>query len=120
MFWIEMMMNSRERQISKARKNITDKRLAAFLKAAAGFKDIVLATGLFDRQVNGGRTLDEIFYDGREFGFSLKVSPKSQNIYEIEFGCLAGPLAGDGGTWLVVFDDADIVISLESQSMWMS
>jgi hypothetical protein len=40
--------------------------------------------------------------------------------FRISFGCQAGPLAGDGGEWEVVFDNRGNVCSLSGGHSWIS
>ena len=79
-------MTKRERSIRTARRKVTDARLTAFLRAV---KDdaVVLAVALINQHLDAGEGLDEIFYDGDEFGFSLFVARVAEAVFQIEFGC---------------------------------
>ena len=110
-------MNSREKQISWARKSLSDEQLVAFFKAAQG--NDVLAMELINRHVKEGSSLDDIFYTGGEYGYSLSVRKLSGSRLKISFGCQAGPLAGDGGDWKVKFD-GDKILLIENDGVRMS
>jgi len=112
-------MTKRERSVQTARLKLTDERLTAFLRAVA--HDVnVLAVALVNERLDAGEGLDEIFYDGEEFGYSLIVTQVARTVFQIEFGCQVDPLAGDGGVWNVVFNAKGHVLSVESPSYWIS
>ena len=113
-------MLPRERSVSKARKSINDARLVAFLRAAGSPETGILAVKLILDHLNAGQSLDEIFYDGKEFGFDLDVKKQPDGSFVIQFGCVAGELAGDGGSWVVKFNEKDEVVGLEGTERWMS
>jgi hypothetical protein len=95
-------MNQRERSVAAARRRISDARLAAFLHAVR--RDEVFAVKLAEKELYRGHSFDAIFYTGEEDGFFLSVEPLGGDRFTIEFGCIAGMLAGDAGTWTVAFD----------------
>jgi hypothetical protein len=111
-------MNRRERQVRSARRLISDGKLIAFFDAA--FRDAApFAVELIRSNLRAGQGLDEIFYDGNAFGFSLSVDRISASEYHIEFGCQAGPLEGDGGEWQVSFDGNDVK-TISGGKTWIS
>ena len=58
-----------------------------------------------------------------EFGLKscvVGVRPSIDVHFLIEFGCLAGPLAGDGGEWEVRFDEEGGVDSVVPGVVWIS
>lgn len=67
-----------------------------------------------------GDSLDAIFYDGDESGYSLSVDRVSPTMFLIACGCQAAPLAGDGGEWTVRFDADGQVVSVEPGLCWTS
>lgn len=106
-----MPTNSREKSVRNARKKISDARVIAFLRAAREVSQGVLAVQLACENLDKGKSLDEVFYDGDEYGYSLRVHSWDGDKYNVEFSCQAGPTAGDGGKWEVVFD-GDAVTSI--------
>jgi len=114
-----MESNSRERAIHAARKKISDTRLIAFLRAARKTSSGVLAVSLACDAFDEGKSLDDLFYDGDIYGYSLRVMLQDEDTYRIEFGCQAGPTAGDGGTWTVAFE-GDEVMSIRGGMTYIS
>jgi len=114
-----MESNSRERAIHAARKKISDTRLIAFLRAARKTSSGVLAVSLACDAFDEGKSLDDLFYDGDIYGYSLRVIPKEGGKYHIEFGCQAGPMAGDGGAWTVAFE-GDVIASIRGGRSYIS
>jgi len=112
-------MTSRERSVRAARRKLSDERLTAFLRAVRDDAGI-MAIELINESIDAGAGLDAIFYDGEEFGYSLSVVRVSPSVFQIAVGCQAGPLAGDGGEWVVEFDAQGRVISAEAGSQWIS
>lgn len=113
-------MTPREQQVHDARQIISDGRLLAFFRAvnrmhARG----VFAVKLIGDALDIGETLDEIFYDGDDFGYLLSAEQTSDSTYRIEFGCQAGPDAGDGGEWEVSFA-GDEVLTISGGWTWIS
>jgi hypothetical protein len=111
-------MSSREKEIKKARRLLSDKRLVAFLRKEQE-KSSIKAVKLIIEELDSGLTLDEIFYTGGEFGFTVTVRKISADEFNIEFGCAAGPMAGDGGSWKITFN-GDEVKSVTGESQWIS
>jgi very-short-patch-repair endonuclease len=110
---------SSEREISilKARQKISDRRLIKFLRAIVD--DGTIAAISINERLRRGESLDEIFFDGDQFGYQLSVTHLSKSKFRIEFGCQAGPLAGDGGSWEVTFYRNEIT-SLVGGGSWIS
>jgi len=82
------MATQRETEIIDARHQLGDQRLLAFLRAYKASD--ILACKLINDELDAGKTLDEIFYTGDEFGYTLAVFQESESIFNISFGCLAG------------------------------
>lgn len=112
-------MNRREQAIQVSRRLITDDQLIKFLRAVRT-DDQVLAVKMINKSLDRGQSLDEIFYTGDDYGFLLSVERLRGAAFNISFGCQAGPLAGDGGDWEVVFDAAGKVGSLSGGFSWIS
>jgi len=115
---------ARTRSICRARKLISDDQLKSFFKAVdedmkTGEYQVIAIGGILGR-LYGGQNLDSIFYKFDLYGYSLSVSKKSEKCFGISFGCQAGPLAGDGGNWVVCFDDKGKVESLSLRSTVIS
>ena len=114
-----LRMNKRERDIRAARQHLSDARLVAFLRAANESEYGVLAIRLICEALDQGKTLDDIFYNGTDFGYMLSVDHMSESSFQIHFGYHAAPLAGDGGLWDVSFT-GDEVASINIGSTWIS
>ena len=113
-------MNHREQRIHAARQLISDERLVAFFRAADGMENRdVLAVRLICQALSDGETLDDIFYDDDDFGYSLAVERTSASSYRIDFGCQVDPLVGDGGEWKVSFT-GDEVACISRGTTWIS
>jgi hypothetical protein len=113
--------NPREAQVRQSRHLLSDAQLTAlFRKMAEEAGHPVLAVTLINRPLNRGESLGKIFYTGESTRFHLSVKPRSRSQFEIEFGCVAGPMAGDGGTWIVELDDAGGVRSVQGTIQWVS
>lgn len=102
---------AREITIQLSRKLISDNRLTQFLRAA-GINNPVIAINIINRHLDNGASLDSILYTGEDIGFQLIVEQRTENSFEIGFGCQAGGLAGDSGSWQVAFDEQDQVRSI--------
>lgn len=113
-------------EITKARKILGDKRLLNFLrfmneKGSTGrFMRDVHAVKLINKQLNRGQSLDAIFDKDSDFGYQLSVFKYDKLHYRIEFGCVAGELAGDGATWDVWFNLYESVSPAVMISFWVS
>ncbi len=101
----------RHEKIRNARELLGDERLISFLRFVNEKSDRnisisrdVYAVKLINRKLNQGLSLDEIFYTDSNFGFTLSVSELDELRFLIEFGCQAGPDAGDGARWYVRFN----------------
>jgi len=103
-----MRTNLRVKSVRAKRKKTSDVRLIAFLPAAretsSGVQTVSFACSVLDE----GKSLDKLFYDGHIYGYSLRVVPQGEGRCQIEFGCQAGPTAGDGGTWTMAFDGDEV------------
>lgn len=113
-------MTPREQQVHDARQIISDGRLLAFFRAVNRMQARgVLAVKLIGDALDRGKTLDAIFYDGEDFGYLLSIEHISGSTYRVEFGCQAGPDAGDGGEWEVSFA-SDEVLTISGGGTWIS
>ena len=63
-------------------------------------------------------SLDAVFYDGDIYGYSLVAERLSDSKFRIEFGCQAGPSAGDSGTWEVTFE-GNSVQNIKTRGIWI-
>ncbi len=105
-------------RITTARKRLGERALLAFLRWAAGMKDI-LACQLMQRDLDEGGTLDSVFAAKGPWGYLLDAEKTDEDEYRITFGCLAGPDAGDGGVWIVTFDRAGHVVAGSLIEGWL-
>ena len=72
------------------------------------------------RKLDAGESLDSIFAEKGPYGFLLDAEKTDEDEYRILFGCLAGPDAGDGGDWIVKFDEASQVIEGSLVEVWIN
>ena len=79
-----------------------------------------IAVRLCNEALDSGRSTAEIFFTGEEFGFQLQVARLSEFRFTVEFGCLAGPLAGDGGEWDVIVDRTGAIVRAVQRGKWIS
>jgi hypothetical protein len=86
----------REKEVADARRRLGDQRLLAFLRACRDCDDI-LACKLVNDEMDEGKSLDESFYTGSEYGYGLAVKECEDDTFDISFGCQVAPTAGDGG-----------------------
>ena len=111
-------MTKRERDVAKAREVLGDERLIAFLRGCEG--DELLACRLILADLEGGKSLDAIFYTGDRFGYCLEVKNTGSNEFIVSFGCRAGLEAGDGGEWTVSYAPNGKIQTIESGECWIS
>ena len=97
-------LSTREKSIYRARKKLTDEFLLDFFEFMREYQD-TLAMSFIIRSLDEGLTLDEIFYTGERFGYSLRTRKEEENSIVIEFGYQAGPLAGDGRWYFIQFEE---------------
>jgi hypothetical protein len=65
---------------------------------------------MINESLDEGRSLDEIFYTTSPYGgYYLSAKDLDQSTIELEFGYVAGGLAGDGNTYQLVFRDGELV-----------
>ena len=107
-----MMKTESELEVADARRHLGDDRVLTFLRACRDYEDI-LACKLVNEGIDKGKSLDEIFYIGRdEYGYLLEVRKLQDNKFDITFGFAAGPTAGDSGTWKVQFNSEGQIIAM--------
>lgn len=111
-------ITSREEDIRQARKQISDTKLLAFIRSVRNSN--THATRLLNEQLDNGASLDHIFYTGQKEGYCLSIRQTSPMAYSISLGCVAGPCAGDGGDWDVVFDESGAVSKVTGGASWIS
>jgi len=100
--------------------DLKKERIINFLRYIKKDND-VFAVEIINTQLDKGMELDLIFKkDANGFGYSLSAKKLSEDKYKIEFGCQAGPLAGDGGEWEVSFDGGDKVMVCSGGKTWIS
>ena len=104
--------------MKRGRNLLGDERLLAFFRFIAS-EDEAMAVSLVTSDQKEGSSIDDLFADEGDFGFTLQVEEISELIFEIYFGCIAGPDAGDGGQWTVTYDSDGNVVSAGGETMWM-
>ena len=112
-------MTPREREARRAFTTLGEQRVLAFLRAVRN-DGSCKAVGFVNEQLDNGEPLKDIFFDGDEFGYCMSVKTSGPLLFEVEFGCLVAPLAGDGGTWEVEFDETGAVVQATSTGFWIS
>jgi hypothetical protein len=95
-----------------------DIRLLSFLRWAR--EPDIFACSLINKALDQGAGLEVLAGDGGEWGYVLEASEAGENRYRIRFGCVEGREAGDGGTWLVTFDDAGRVAEGRLEGAWIN
>ena len=113
------MKTQREQTVVAARAMLGDARLLAFLRRCRSNAHIFACT-LINRELDGGRCLDAIFYTNDRFGYLLSVKETGPNTFDVAFGCQAAPLAGDGAEWAVSFTPDGAVAEDTMRSQWIS
>src|SRR5438067_1983338 len=105
-------MTSREIVARRALRTLGADRFVSFVRAIRDTEECLAARQLND-ELDSGATVDAILFSGKKFGYHLCVRPTGARRFRIEFGCQAGPLAGDGGTWQVEFAPDGSVVRAE-------
>lgn len=113
------MTSSRERTNSRALAGLGRARFVRFVRAIR-LDPWCEAARTINEELDFGRTVDTIFFDGEKFGYHVSVRMIDRQRFRIEFGCQAGPLAGEGGTWEVVFGDDGEVVRVESRGHFIA
>lgn len=112
-------MTARERQARRAFSTLGERRVLAFLRAVRN-DGSCKAVGFINEHLDNGEPIEEIFFDGDEFGYRMSVKTRRPHLFEVEFGCLVAPLAGDGGEWEVEFDEMGAVAQATATGFWLS
>ena len=93
--------------------------VAAFLRAAKTTDARCLAVQRANDELDRGATIDDVFLNGSA-SFVLQVKRSSARVFDVMFGCIPGPLVGDGGEWDVEVDAEGRVVRCEERGMWVS
>jgi hypothetical protein len=101
-----------------ALKRLGLRRAEAFLRAARSDDAHCLAVKLANEWLDQGATISAIF-QGSE-GYSISARELAPRQFEIHFGCVPGPMVGDGGSWIVEFDESGAVMRCEGREVWMA
>jgi hypothetical protein len=113
-----MNLNHRERTATRSLARLGRDRFRAFIAAAVA-SPACLAVKVMHDHLSAGHDLDSVFVTGERHGFTLQVEAIDDDRYQVDFGCVAGGLAGDGGSWHVEFDGLTVV-RLEPGTFWIS
>ena len=111
-------MNRRETQALASLERLGADRFLTFLRVVAPEAHCG-AVRFFLEELETGKTPEQVFVTGDDFGYSLHARAMADGEFRIAFGCDAGPLCGDGGEWEMQFDengDAAVV----SAVFWIS
>jgi hypothetical protein len=101
-----------------ALKRLGLRRAEAFLRAARRDDVHCLAVKLANEWLDQGATLSTILRESE--GYSISARELSPRQFEIHFGCTPGPMLGDGGSWIVEFDESGAVMRCEGDEVWIS
>ena len=104
-------LSTAQKRIYRARKKLGDETLIAFFRAMREQPDIK-AIVIINEALDEGISLDEIFYTPNPYGgYYLSAKDVDENTIELDFGYVAGGLAGDGNEYHLEFqDDGSFVI----------
>lgn len=106
--------------MSNISNTLSNARIINFLRHIKNDSDIT-AVEIANEHLDAGKSLEELFKKKKGgYGHFIRVDEMGPNTFKIEYGCQAGPLAGDGGDWTVGFDDNDNVVTCVAGSAWMS
>ena len=123
---------SREAQAHRALEILGVERFVRFVRAVRHQSAILrerdmVAVRLISDDIDDGTDVRGLFdskkdvsEDDGDYGYTLSVREVKPLTFEIDFGCLAGPMAGDGGTWRVIFDEAGEVVEATGETAWIS
>lgn len=112
-------------ELAQARAHLSDTKLIAFLRAISKIGDRPTSALALCSALEQGRTLDELFtpMDKKlvppryRSELNIGVEPVERSSYRIRFG-LKGKNVGDGGQWLVSFDQHERVSAIEQEDYW--
>ena len=113
------MANSRERSVTRALRLLEAERFVNFVRAIRQGTDCVAVQSV-NEDLDEGTSVEGLFFTSDEFGYRLSVKRVGPLEFRIEFGCQAGPLAGDGGEWDVLFDADGSVSRVTGGASWIS
>lgn len=109
------------RQAMAAVERLGRERVVAFLRAVRGTTDC-LAVELANEALDEGTSLHDLFKWDRVNGTGYHLSTRRMDPGRvwIRFGCIAGPMAADGGTWTVTFNADGSVRHVEPGEYYIS
>lgn len=113
------MVSDRKHSARRALNSVGNGRFVAFMRAIR-HEQSPHAVKMMNEALDSGNDAEETLLAGDEYGYNLDVRRVGPRRYWINFGCIAGPLAGDGAEWEVQYDEEDRVVSAESDSFWVS
>jgi hypothetical protein len=114
-----MESNQRELEARRSLDLLGLERFNNFVESVRGLTD-PMAVRLFVGGLDAGESIEDLFFTGEELGYELSAKKLGTSRYRIAFGCVAGPLAGDGGQWEALFNDEGAVVEVSSVSLWMA
>jgi hypothetical protein len=103
--------------IAHAYRLLGDIRLLSFLRWAR--EPDVMACGLINKALDEGAGLEVLAGDGGAWGYVLEAAEAGKGRYRLRFGWVEGLDMGDGGTWLVSFDETGRVLEGGLESAWV-
>ena len=93
-------------------------RAVAFLRAVRAEGDC-LAVRFLNEALDRAETLADLLGDEMS-GYYLDAKALAPLRFEVGFGCMPGPMVGDGGTWTVTYDEEGKVVEVEGGELIMS
>ncbi len=112
------MTSQREKGAERALDRLGRDRFTNFIRAIRQDKE-TLAVSLMNKILDAGHDLDSIFHNGEKYGYFLSVRRIEKDQFKIEFGCIAGHLAGDGGAWEVLFEPDGSISTATNVDRWI-
>lgn len=103
------MKKPAERTDREALALLGEERFVAFIRHLRE-ADRPLSIGFMNERLDTGASMDDLFVQGEFGGYYLAAEELAQRRFRISFGYSAPPLAGDGGTWDVLFDEKGHVV----------
>lgn len=82
-----------------------------------------------NKDLDNGKNLEEIFkkescifakHKRKVFGNYIEVEKMGLSKYKIGFGCVSGPMLGEGGEWIVKFTSKNNISECKRVENWVT
>ena len=113
-------MTGREISAARALKVLGEDRFVQFIRMVASDSDCPLAVRLLADQLSVGKSIEDSFFTGDDYGYRLSVKRLEDTRFEIEFGCQEDPLSGDGARWEVELAEDGSITRVAEIDSWIS